>query len=52
MGSSPKQVVFVRSEDRKAVLKSLFLRESIFRKAVTAEDVKAGFRPRKAAGDV
>lgn len=50
MRRRPNPTVFVRTQDRKSVLKSIFLREAVFRKAVTAETVKAGLLPRKAVG--
>jgi len=52
MKRRPGATVFVRADDRKSVLKSIFLREAVFRKAVTAEDVRAGLRPRKATASI
>jgi hypothetical protein len=45
-------ITFVRRQDRKSVLKAIFLREAVFRKAITAEAVREGLRPRKAAASV
>jgi hypothetical protein len=43
----PKPVVVVRTSDRKSVFQSIFLREAVFREAVTAVDVKAGLKPKR-----
>lgn len=42
-----KSFVFVRKSDCKAVFDSIYLREAVFRKAVTASEVKAGLLPRR-----
>lgn len=38
----------VRVNDQRSVFKSLFLRESVFRKPVTSAEVKAGLRSKSA----
>ncbi len=38
----------VRIDDQRSVFKSLFLRETVFRRLVTSADVKAGLRSKPA----
>ena len=47
MKHTRKPFIFIRKNDTKLVFDSIYLREAVFRKAVTAEDVKAGLLPRK-----
>jgi len=47
MKRNPKPFVSIRKKDSKVVFDSIYLREAVFRKAVTANDVKAGILPRK-----
>ncbi len=42
-----KSFVSIRKSDCKSVFDSIYLREAVFRKAVTAAEVKAGILPRK-----
>ncbi len=42
-------LIIVRTSDRRSVSQSIFWRKALFRKAITAEDVRAGIRPKKAA---
>jgi hypothetical protein len=47
MKHNRKPFVFIRKSSCKSVFDSIYLREAVFRKAVTAADVKAGLLPRK-----
>ena len=47
MKHNRKPFVLIRKSDSKSVFDSIYLRESVFRKAVTAADVKAGLLPRR-----
>ena len=47
MKHNRKPFVFIRKSSCKWVFDSIYLREAVFRKAVTAADVKAGLLPRK-----
>jgi hypothetical protein len=47
MKHNHKPFVSIRKINCKSVFDSIYLREAVFRKAVTAADVKAGLLPRK-----
>jgi hypothetical protein len=47
MKHNRKPFVFIRKGDCKSVFDSIYLREAVFRKAVTSADVKAGLLPRR-----
>ncbi|WP_162820306.1 hypothetical protein [Microvirga calopogonii] len=47
MKRKQKSFMFIRKSDCKSVFDSIYLREAVFRKAVTAADVKAGLLPRR-----
>lgn len=47
MKQNRKSFVFIRKSDAKSVFDSIYLREAVFRKAVTSSDVKAGLLPRR-----
>jgi hypothetical protein len=47
MKRNRKPFVLVRKNDCKSVFDAIYLREAVFRKAVTAADVKAGLLPRR-----
>jgi len=47
MKQKQKSFMFIRKSDSKTVFDSIYLREAVFRKAVTAADVKAGLLPRR-----
>lgn len=47
MKHNRKPFVSIRKNDSKLVFDSIYLREAVFRKAVTAADVKAGILPRR-----
>ena len=47
MKRNQKSFVSIRKNDCKSVFGSIYLRETVFRKVVTAADVKAGLLPRK-----
>jgi hypothetical protein len=47
MKHNRKPFVSIRKSNSKSVFDSIYLREAVFRKAVTAADVKAGLLPRK-----
>jgi hypothetical protein len=47
MKHNRKSFVSIRKSDSKVVFDSIYLREAVFRKAVTTADVKAGILPRK-----
>jgi hypothetical protein len=47
MKRNRKPFVSIRKNDCKSVFDSIYLRETVFRKAVTAADVKAGLLPRR-----
>jgi hypothetical protein len=47
MKQNRKSFVFIRKSDCKSVFDSIYLREAVFRKTVTAADVKAGLLPRQ-----
>jgi hypothetical protein len=44
-----KPFTVIRTSDRRSVLKSLFLREAVFSRAITPTEVKAGLLPKRAA---
>lgn len=44
-----KPVAVVRSSDRRAVLKSIYLRGSVFGRTITPADVRSGLLPRRTA---
>lgn len=47
MKHNRKHFVSIRKRDFKSVFDSIYLREAVFRKVVTAADVRAGILPRK-----
>lgn len=47
MKHNRKHFVSIRKRDFKSVFDSIYLREAVFRKAVTTADVRAGILPRK-----
>jgi len=49
MKRNRKPFVSIRKKDCKSVFDSIYLREAVFRKVVTAADVKAGLLPRRTA---
>jgi hypothetical protein len=49
MKHNSKPIVLIRKGDQKSVFNAIYLRDAVFRKAVTVADVKAGLLPRKAA---
>lgn len=48
MRRTSKSVVFVRKGDRKSIFNAIYLREAVFRKAISPADIKAGLLPRRA----
>ena len=46
MKRNTRSVAFIQSRDLRSTFESIRLRETVFRKAVTAADVRAGIRPR------
>ncbi len=46
MKRNTRSVAFIETRDLRSTFESIRLRETVFRKAVTAADVRAGIRPR------
>jgi hypothetical protein len=51
MRSKARPIEFVRTENQKTALKSIFLRDAVFRRAITPDVVRAGLRPKQRNGE-